>query len=98
MSATKSASVKVHPEKLLAAGWTCICCWHYPRRVPVSLWNWVTLGWRINLIGVGTNLKFYILSTVALYYDVTPIRKLPSTLNNNPFVQQRTAQQRHNRH
>jgi hypothetical protein len=48
-----------------------------------SLWNWVTLGGD-NLIGVGTNLKFYI-NQGGLYYDVTPIRAT-STINNNPFV------------
>ncbi len=48
-----------------------------------SLWNWVTLG-NLNLIGVGTNLKFYI-SNGGAYYDVTPIRA-SSTINNNPFA------------
>jgi hypothetical protein len=37
-----------------------------------SLWNWVTLGGD-NLIGVGTNLKFYI-NQGGVYYDITPIR------------------------
>jgi hypothetical protein len=37
-----------------------------------SLWNWVTLE-SLNLLGVGTNLKFYIESGGA-YNDVTPIR------------------------
>ena len=48
-----------------------------------SLWNWVTLGGD-NLIGVGTNLKFY-LNQGGLYYDITPIRE-SSTINNNPFA------------
>jgi len=48
-----------------------------------SLWNWVTLG-GANLLGVGTNLKFYI-EQGGQYYDVTPIRAT-STINNNPFV------------
>jgi hypothetical protein len=47
-----------------------------------SLWNWVTLLGQ-NLIGVGTNLKFY-LQNGGAYYDITPIRKT-STLN-NPFT------------
>lgn len=50
-----------------------------------SLWNWVTLG-ALNLIGVGTNLKFYIEKGGA-YFDVTPLRyqtDAPVTLN-NPF-------------
>jgi len=48
-----------------------------------SLWNWVTLGGD-NLIGVGTNLKFYI-EQGGLYNDITPIRAT-STINNNPFA------------
>ena len=47
-----------------------------------SLWNWVTLG-NLNLLGVGTNLKFYI-ERGGQYYDVTPIRAT-ATLN-NPFA------------
>jgi len=47
-----------------------------------SLWSWVTLGAQ-NLLGVGTNLKFYIQNGGA-YYDITPIRKT-STLT-NPFA------------
>ena len=48
-----------------------------------SLWNWVTLGF-LNLVGVGTNLKFYIENGGA-YYDITPIR-LTSTLGTDPFT------------
>jgi len=48
-----------------------------------SLWNWVTLD-NFNLVGVGTNLKFYIESGGG-YNDITPIRA-SSTINNNPFV------------
>jgi len=48
-----------------------------------SLWNWVTLAGQ-NLIGVGTNLKFYI-NQGGSYYDITPIRA-SSTINTNPFV------------
>jgi len=47
-----------------------------------SLWNWITLAGE-NLIGVGTNLKFYILRGGA-YYDITPIR-VTTTLT-NPFT------------
>jgi hypothetical protein len=48
-----------------------------------SLWNWVTLG-GLNLIGVGTNLKFYI-ERGGIYNDITPIRDTV-TINNNPFA------------
>ena len=37
-----------------------------------SLWNWVTLSAQ-NLVGVGTNLKFYI-EKGGVYNDITPIR------------------------
>ena len=48
-----------------------------------SLWNWVTLGF-LNLVGVGTNLKFYIEKGGA-YNDITPLR-VTTTLPNNPFT------------
>ena len=48
-----------------------------------SLWNWVTLG-GANLLGVGTNLKFYV-ENGGSYFDITPLRGSP-TINNNPFV------------
>lgn len=44
-----------------------------------SLWNWVTLG-ELNLVGVGTHLKFYIESGGA-YNDITPIRKTSNLTN-----------------
>jgi hypothetical protein len=47
-----------------------------------SLWNWVTLG-ALNLIGVGTNLKFYI-ERGGNYYDITPIRD--TVVLTNPFT------------
>jgi hypothetical protein len=47
-----------------------------------SLWAWVTLQF-VTLIGVGTNLKFYI-SRGGDYYDITPIRDA-ATLN-GPFA------------
>lgn len=51
-----------------------------------SLWNWVTLG-NLNLIGVGTNLKFYVESG-GTYYDITPYRYLSTATDtlNNPFT------------
>jgi hypothetical protein len=48
-----------------------------------SLWNWVTLG-ALNLLGVGTNLKFYIASG-GVFNDITPLRTTV-TINNNPFA------------
>jgi hypothetical protein len=49
-----------------------------------SLWNWVTLG-GLNLMGVGTHLKFYIESG-GVYNDITPYRVV-NTLS-NPFATQ----------
>jgi hypothetical protein len=47
------------------------------------LWNWVTLGF-LNLVGVGTNTKFYI-EKGGIYNDITPIRSTV-TLGTNPFT------------
>jgi hypothetical protein len=47
-----------------------------------SLWNWVTLN-NLNLVGVGTNLKFYIENGGA-YNDITPLRTTASL--SNPFT------------
>jgi hypothetical protein len=68
------------PEKI--GGWVRISTTTF-LGVCRSLWNWVTLSY-LNIIGVGTNLKFYIESGGA-YNDITPIRAY-STINNNPFV------------
>ena len=68
------------PEKI--GGWVRISTTTF-LGVCRSLWNWVTLT-SLNLIGVGTNLKFYIESGGA-YNDITPIRAY-STINNNPFA------------
>ena len=48
-----------------------------------SLWNWTTLG-NLNLVGVGTNTKFYI-QNGGVYSDITPIR-ITTTLGTNPFT------------
>ena len=68
------------PEKI--GGWVRISNMFF-LGVCRSLWNWVTLG-GANLVGVGTNLKFYIESGGS-YNDITPIRA-SSTINNNPFT------------
>ncbi len=67
-----------NPEKL--GGWERISTNTF-LGVCRSLWNWVTLGGQ-NLVGVGTNLKFYI-ERGGFYYDVTPIRSTVTL--NNPF-------------
>ena len=49
-----------------------------------SLWNWVTLG-GLNLVGVGTNTKFY-LEKGGAYYDITPLRLPIAALGIDPFT------------
>jgi hypothetical protein len=68
------------PEKI--GGWQRISSFIF-QGVCRSLWNWVTLG-GLNLVGVGTNLKFY-LEKGGAYNDITPIRA-SSVINNNPFA------------
>ena len=68
-----------NPEKI--GGWTPYSANTF-LGVCRSLWNWTTLGGE-NLIGVGTNLKFYLLKGDA-YYDITPIRKTVTLTN--PFT------------
>jgi len=48
-----------------------------------SLWNWATLA-GFNLMGVGTNIKFYVENT-GVYNDITPLRSTV-TLGANPFT------------
>ena len=52
-----------------------------------SLWNWITLN-NLNLLGVGTNLKFY-LENGGNYNDITPIRE--SAVLSNPFTTVNTS-------
>jgi len=56
--------------------------------VARTLWNWVTLN-GANLLGVGTNLKYYI-ENGGVYYNVTPFilnsaGNVTTTLTLNPF-------------
>jgi hypothetical protein len=60
-----------YPEKI--GGWAALS-YNTFLGVCRSLWNWVTLK-SFNLVGVGTNLKFYIEDGGA-YYDITPIREI----------------------
>ena len=52
-----------------------------------SMWNWITLK-QYNLLGVGTNLKFYV-ENGGTYYDITPIRE--TNLNSTTFAAVTTA-------
>ena len=76
-----------NPEMI--GGWKRISAATY-NGVCRSLWNWVTLG-SLNLVGVGTNTKFYI-ERGGAYNDITPIRTTVSltdpfeTVNNSTTV------------
>ena len=59
------------PEKI--GGWAALS-YNTFLGVCRSMWNWVTLK-SYNLMGVGTNLKFYI-EDGGDYYDITPIREI----------------------
>ena len=59
------------PQKL--GGWTRFSVNKF-LGVCRSLWNWVTLAGS-NLIGLGTNLKYYI-EQGGDYYDITPLREI----------------------
>ena len=58
-----------YPEKI--GGWSALS-YNTFLGVCRSLWNWVTLK-QYNLLGVGTNLKFYV-EDGGDYYDITPIQ------------------------
>jgi len=68
-----------NPEKI--GGWTNFAGGVF-LGICRSLGNWITLA-SLNLVGVGTNLKFYIMSG-GNYYDITPIRKTITLTN--PFT------------
>jgi hypothetical protein len=67
------------PEKI--GGWQRISANTFAG-ICRSIWNWITLG-SLNLLGIGTNLKFYI-ERGGSYYDITPIRT--TTTLTNPFT------------
>jgi len=68
-----------NPEKI--GGWTSFAFDTF-QGVCRSLWNWVTLAGE-SIVGVGTNLYFYILNG-GVYYNITPIRK--TVILTNPFT------------
>ena len=68
------------PEKI--GGWVRLSASTF-LGVCRSLWNWVTLQ-SLNLVGVGTNIKFYI-ERGGQYNDITPLRTT-TTLPANPFT------------
>ena len=75
-----------NPEKI--GGWTRFNANSY-LGVCRSLWNWITLG-GANLVGVGTNLKFYICQG-GQYFDITPLESGAPVVLNGPFAAVTTA-------
>ena len=72
------------PEKL--GGWARISVSTF-LGVCRSLWNFITLA-NLNLLGIGTNLKFY-LENGGNYYDITPLRS--AAVLSNPFKTTNTS-------
>ena len=72
------------PEKI--GGWTQYAAGVFTG-VCRSLWNWVTLA-NETLIGVGTNLRFYI-GQGGSFYDITPVRSTVTLTN--PFATVNTS-------
>tara|TARA_R110000744_G_scaffold195119_1_gene314062 strand:+ start:135 stop:1970 length:1836 start_codon:yes stop_codon:yes gene_type:complete len=76
------------PEKI--GGWQRISSSTF-LGVCRSLWSWITLG-NASLVGVGTNLKFYI-EVGGIYNDITPLRSTVTltnpfeTTNGSPIVE-----------
>ena len=68
-----------YPQKL--GGWAPISSNTYLGYAR-SLWNWVTLR-GYNLLGVGTNLKYYV-ENGGTYNDITPVRE--TAVLTNPFT------------
>ncbi len=70
-----------YPEKI--GGWTPLTNQTFVG-ICRSLWNWVTLKGN-NLLGIGTNEKFYI-ENGSVFYDITPYRLfVNSGTATNPF-------------
>lgn len=68
-----------NPEKI--GGWEQLSAATYEGTCR-SLWPWRTFT-GVSYLGVGTNLKYYIMST-GLYYDITPIRT--TVILTDPFT------------
>jgi hypothetical protein len=68
-----------NPEKI--GGWTAFSSNTFVG-VCRALWNWITLA-AANLVGAGTNLKYYI-NQGSVFYDITPIRSTVTLTN--PFT------------
>ena len=70
-----------YPEKI--GGWAQATPNYTYKGVCRAMTNWTDLN-GYNLIGVGTNLKYYVNSGLGIYHDITPIRAEQIGLS-NPF-------------
>lgn len=70
------------PEKI--GGWSQATPGQTYLGVCRSMVNWVDLN-NNNLIGLGTNLKYYINGNLGVYHDITPLRTTHTGLS-NPFA------------
>jgi hypothetical protein len=70
------------PEKL--GGWARATAARFYQGVCRALINWIDLS-NNNLLGIGTNLKYYINRSLGNYYDITPIARTSTGLS-SPFT------------
>jgi hypothetical protein len=75
-----------YPEKI--GGWAALS-YNTFLGVCRSMWNWITLK-NYNILGVGTNLKFYV-ENGGTYYDITPIRETNDNAPLNDITLQITS-------
>lgn len=72
-----------YPEKI--GGWSRATPGYSFLGVCRMMINWIDLN-QNNLIGIGTNLKYYVNRGLGVYNDITPLRKTVNPMANNPFT------------
>lgn len=77
-----------YPEKI--GGWAQATPNYTYKGVCRAMTNWTDLN-GYNLIGVGTNLKYYVNSSLGIYHDITPLRATQAGLS-NPFTTEAGSQ------
>ena len=77
-----------YPEKI--GGWAQATPNYTYKGVCRAMTNWTDLN-GYNLIGVGTNLKYYVNSSLGIYHDITPLRATQAGLS-NPFATEAGSQ------
>lgn len=71
------------PEKI--GGWSRATPGYTYLGVCRMLINWIDLD-QNNLLGVGTNVKYYVNRGLGIYNDITPLRKTVDPMGSNPFT------------